>query len=159
MISFTIEDIKKTMHHILKGSLFDNFEVRGVEIQSYTKFQISGIADKNYIDTVEDDKENIPDYVTWAQIKSHVLEIVKSTPHSPKVIKIIFSLPKNDVAQYHKEASALFINFLFKDKIITISTGSAMKAFSLDRDGDFNWDQYIIGFFKNAQIPILTENS
>jgi len=157
MISFALEDVKKTMHHILKGSLFDHFEVRGIEIQSYTKFQISGIADKDYNETLEEEKDTLPDYITWAQIKSFVLEIIKSTPHSPKMIKIVFSIPQGQVAQYHHDASALFINFLFKDKAITISTGSAMKSFTLNREGDFAWDQYVMEFFKNAQIPILKE--
>lgn len=153
MISFTISDIKKTMNLILKGTTFDGFEVRGLEIQTYSKFEISGILDKDFIDLPEEEKKSSPNYVTWGKLKPIALEIIKGS-RSPKGIKIIFSLPEDQIERYTAEASALFINFIFKDKIIMVSTGSAMKNFTLNRQYDQPWDEYVQNFFKSQEISI-----
>jgi len=142
VITFSIDDVKIFMNALFKQETFDKFEVRGVEISSFTKFNISG-----NLNTVNSEKnEPKRNYCTWEQLRPYVLNIIKGN-EKPSYIKIIFSLSVEESLNLHSNASALFLNMHFANDTITFTTGTAQKEFVLDKSLDYVWEDYIKKFF------------
>ncbi len=141
LISIPESNVKDFMKKLLKETLFDNFEINGVEIISFTKFEISG---KLYEDN---ERKNC----TWRELRPYIFNIIKGT-QKPKIIKIIFSLPKEYLAKIHPNGASFYINMLFENDQICFTTGSSEKNFSLDKTVASNWDNYVKNFFNKNNI-------
>lgn len=150
MITLNIIDVKKTMGMLLKGDLFDDFEVRTVEVHTFTKFNIDGILNKSFFDT--DEREMYTrNYVLWEEIKPYVFNIIKGEK-TPTYFKFVLSANGDTLNKFSKDVSALFINLIYSQEKLTCTTGVALKNFVLDKSDEYEWDEYIRSFFKKAQI-------
>ncbi|NLK96650.1 DUF5721 family protein [Defluviitalea saccharophila] len=150
MITLNIIDVKKTMGMLLKGDLFDDFEVRTVEVHTFTKFNIDGILNKSFFDT--DEREMYTrNYVLWEEIKPYVFNIIKGEK-TPTYFKFVLSANGDTLNKFSKDVSALFINLIYSQEKLTCTTGVALKNFVLDKSDEYEWDEYIRSFFREAQI-------
>ena len=148
------DSVKSVMNHLLKGSAFDGFLVRGIEVSVFTKVEISGIIDKNYYP--EDQRAALNrNYVYWSEIKPFVLSLVKGG-RTPNTLKIIFSMSDNEVSALHNNASALFFNLLYEEGVLRFTAAVGQKKFSLDKSEDTAWDAYIKGFFNKYKWAVST---
>lgn len=152
MIVFSIDDTKAFMSKLLKENTFDFFEVRGIEVHSFTKFTITGTLDIN----VEEDK-NSRDYCTWQQLRPYIFNIIKGSV-KPRSIKIIFSLDTESSLKLHNNAAALYLNLHFVDDNVTFTTGTAQKSFILDKSLDQAWEDYIKKFFNSEGLLALNRD-
>ncbi len=147
MITIDIVNNKNFMNALMKEDIFDNFEVRNIEINTFTKFEISGILNKSYFSLDEQETIN-RNFCLWKELKPIVFGLIKGSI-KPKSIKIIFSYDTNKLEEFDNNASALFLNIVFEDNKIICTTGSSQKVFSLDRNVETKWDIYIGNFFNN----------
>lgn len=143
MISFSITDIKFFMNKLLKEDTFNLFEVRGVEIYSFTKFEIDGFLEPSLLGAETSSRS----YCTWQELKPYVFNIIKGNV-KPRSIKIIFSLDTEKSTSLHNNAAALYLNMHFVDETVTFTTGTSQKNFALDKSLDNIWEEYIRNFFK-----------
>lgn len=152
MITLDIIDVKKTMGVLLKGTLFDEFETRTIEIHTFSKFHIDGILNKAFFSTDERElyKRN---YILWKEIKPYIFQIIKGEK-TPTYFKIILSANENLLLNFSDDISALFINLVYSQEKFTCTTGLALKNFTLDKSNEYEWDEYILSFFKKANIFI-----
>jgi hypothetical protein len=150
MVALNIIEIKKLMGSLLKGTVFDDFEVRNVEVQTFTKFRIDGILNKSFFSTDEQELYE-RNYVTWKEVKPFVLQIIKGN-RTPTLLKIVFSLSHQETIKFSKDLSALFINLTFENNKMLCTTGSASKIFSLDKSIDYEWDRFVEQFFKQNGV-------
>lgn len=135
---------------LLKGDLFDDFEVRTVEVHTFTKFNIDGILNKSFFDT--DEREMYTrNYVLWEEIKPYVFNIIKGEK-TPTYFKFVLSANGDTLNKFSKDVSALFINLIYSQEKLTCTTGVALKNFVLDKSDEYEWDEYIRSFFREAQI-------
>ena len=67
MLYLTVQNSKNFMSLLLKNSLFDDFEVRLINIQTFVTFDINCKIDKDFFD-----EENIPvrDFSLWSELKT-----------------------------------------------------------------------------------------
>ena len=150
MQAFKISDIniKFFMGKLLKENTFDNFEVRGIEVCSFTKFEINGILADD--ERNEDSKNN---FCKWEILKPYIFQIIKGNA-KPKSIKIIFSMPIDQLTEIHSNASALFLNMLFVNDEVIFTIATSQKNFTLDKSVDNSWNDYIVKFLNKNEIPI-----
>lgn len=141
-------EVKDFMNKLLRESVFDVFEVRGVEIMGFTKFEISGILDAAARDDVSAPARN---YCTWQELRPYVLHIIKGGK-KPKSIKIIFSPSLQETLAVHANASALFLNLTYDGDGLLLTTASAQKNFSLDKSLDAAWEESVFDFLKVNRI-------
>lgn len=146
VFKITNSNIKHFMNKLLKENTFDLFETRGVEIRSFTKFEISGVI---YNENKEEVIKN--NFCKWDTLKTYVFNIIKGNKR-PKSIKIIFSIPDDDVSTIHQNASALFLNILFESDEVTLTTATSQKNFSLEKSVDSVWNDYVTNFLSQNQI-------
>lgn len=152
MITVEIVNNKIFMNTLLKGNLFDSFEVRTAVIQTFIKFEISGTLDKSYYSISE--QENINnEYCLWKDLKPIIFQLIKGNK-LPKFIKIVLSLTKAQLQEFDSEAEALFLNIIFENGKINCITGCSQKNFSLDKKLETKWDEYIKEFFVSNNINI-----
>ncbi len=147
-------EVRDFMNKLLREEVFDGFEVRGVELNTLTKFEINGKLDKDFLP--DDQKETERLYCTWSELRPHILNLIKGTKR-PKTFKIVFSLPTQAVESLHKSASAYFLNLTFDGSIILITAMSSEKNFQMDKSVGNVWDEYATDFFKKNKIVVSTQ--
>lgn len=152
-------EVKSFMNKILRETFFDNFELRNVEIQSFAKFDIDGRINQKFMaaqrgaDTPENTEEF---FCKWGKIKPYVFELVKGKT-KPVYMKFIISAPKNVLSQVSDNAAALFLNFVFENDMVVCTAGTSQKTFSLNKELELAWAEYVTKFFKNIGVAVKKE--
>jgi len=150
------DSIKPIMNQLLKGAAFDGFLVRGAEISVFTKIEISGILDKNFYPEAQRNELN-RNYVYWGEIKPFALSAIKGG-RAPSTLKIVFSAADEEVSALHGNASAMFLNLLYEDGKLRLTTAVSQRSFTLDKSADAAWDAYIKGFIEKNHWLVSTLN-
>ena len=148
--------IKSVMNHLLKGSEFNGFLIRGVEVSVFTRIEISGILDKGFFPEEERDALR-RNYVYWSEIKPFVLSLIKGG-RTPSAFKIIFSLTDEETKALHENASAMFLNLSYEEGKLRFTTAMSQRSFSLDKSVDAVWDAYIKEFINRNRWSVSTLN-
>ncbi|MBE6011910.1 DUF5721 family protein [Anaeropeptidivorans aminofermentans] len=153
MLSFSVplSEVKDFMASLFKKDVFDFFEVRGVEIITFTKFEISAI-----ISSDEED-ERTRNFCIWEELRPYAFDIIKGNK-KPKAIKIIFSMPQEKAEVLHQNAGALYLNLIYNGNEINLSTATSQKTFALNKELDLVWEEYIKNFFKENKIAVVYDN-
>ena len=103
-------------------------------------------------------------YSYWEQLRPFALSLIKGKK-TPLAMKIVFSLaPKNVeklILQNHlsirpEEIGGLFLNVLYDGQKLTVTTGTSLKTFSLDKTLSQLWDELAAAFFRKHGIPFTT---
>ncbi|NLL69897.1 MAG: hypothetical protein GX238_02055 [Epulopiscium sp.] len=157
MIALTILDLRLFMQELLKGSIFHPFEVRNVEIQTFTTFQISGQLHKDFF-LIEEQELLQRNYALWKEIQPFVFQMVKGS-RLPKKLKLVLSFPKEEwhnvlPLEQQKQTSALFLNLLYEHPKMTCTTGVALPSFTLDKTVEHLWDEFIQSFLQQHQLGV-----
>jgi len=145
MTIYKVQNIKAFMNSLLKNDVFDKFELREININTFASFSING----------KKAEEDTAKYCIWGEIKPYAFDIIKGT-RLPRLIKVIFSLDPESVPGV-KGASALFLNITYENDSINCITGISMKNFTLDRSAEYAFDAYIADFFKENNITVSTQ--
>ena len=149
----TEADVKTFMAQLLCEDVFHTFDVRGAEITAMTKFQISGILDKDF--TEAKDEGDVGNYCTWEVLQPIVRELVKGKV-KPKNVKLTFSLPMAQTAALHPNASAFFLNIHYENNEILCTTGTGEKVFSMNKAVDAVWEEHVKAFIAKKGIVVST---
>ncbi|MFV0502897.1 MAG: DUF5721 family protein [Lachnospirales bacterium] len=155
MVQYEIlkEDTKIVMNSMFKDKIFDYFEVRSIEIYSFTKFTIHCGKNPNFY-AKDYEENNITKYLTWLDIKSHALNMIKGK-QTPTHMKIVFSIPEEYLNKIHSNAKSLYINFNYENEKIILVTGCSQSDFQVNKDLDNTWDEYVKKFMDKNNITIL----
>ena len=154
MLVFSIEDdnVKVFMQKLLKEEAFDKLEVRNIVLETIVKYEILGNINKDYL---QEDENRY--FVKWKELKPYIVSLIKGNI-KPKLFKIVFSLDGNTVNSRCDNADAMFLNIMYQNDIITGTTGTSQKAFSLDKKEDKILEDIILRFFQKNNIKIKVEN-
>ena len=134
MISLSIPDTKSLMSKLFKEDMFDSLFVANIELISFANFNIAIGAEP----------------CTWQTMRPYVHNIIKGNK-TPKSIKIVFYLNKEKgyaIAPDHE----FFLNMYFSEGLLTFTTGTSSKLFSLDKGPEHVWEDNIKKFFKKHLI-------
>ncbi|TCK90622.1 hypothetical protein EDC19_2391 [Natranaerovirga hydrolytica] len=162
MISLRAVEIKDFMEKLFKSHLFDDYNVSNVDIATFTNFNITGTLNKQYFDTGELETLDTQELIQWCKVKNIVFTIIKGQK-PPLSLKIIFSLPPEKIHKfiaYHHldiatdQIDGLFLNIKYSDNILTCTTGTSLKIFTLDKTIEQLWDDYTRKFFTKNEIIV-----
>jgi len=142
MLALSVTDVKGFMVKLLKGKVFDDFQLRNAVVNTFARFEIFG-ANENGC-------------ATWGAVKPHVYGIIRGgTP--PKSIKVIFAKEMPGADADSKDATSLFINMHFEDAKVNLTTGVSKKGFSLDKSDERAWDAEVLQFLDKNEITYINE--
>lgn len=153
MLSGTVENKKQFMSLLLKEAAFDKFLVRSVSLRTSVVYEIDCALDKEWFDSEE--AASLEKYASWSDMRPVVFSLIKGK-RLPGYMKIVLSASPSAMEQIHKNAAALFINIIFENNILYITTGCSQKVFSLDRSLEQTWDETAQKLFK--KLGIILEN-
>lgn len=172
MIMLTFPDVKNFMQKLLyeKETVFDAFLLSEATIKMDATFIIDGHINKDFYSTEEiEEAERLhaeknqhfdTEMVRWGKIKSHMLSMI-SGKKTPLSFSIVFYLSKENTEKLLSntpyEANAikpdkLMLRINYENSILSAVTGTAYKAFSLNKTYDTAWDEMVCKFFKAQQI-------
>lgn len=154
MLAFTIHDTKAFMHLLLKGDTFDTFQFRQGEWVTFASFYLEGKRNMAYY-TQEETEAGLSPYVTWGEMRPFVFHALKGN-RLPSQIKLVFALPEEKLCHL-PNTKAAFLNLLFRENTLRVTTALSQEEFSLDRQSEALWEEYVLKFFKKHQIPIVLE--
>ena len=155
MFAFKIiaSELKNFMNLLLREDTFDQFEARDVEVVNFTKFLISGIEEE--ISEGEEDGQRRK-ICSWSVLRPYIFHIIKGEKR-PKLIKIAFSPPPSSWASIHPNGSAFFLNMQYNGEEVLFTTAVSEKSFSLDKQVEAAWEEYVKEFFRSKHIVISTQ--
>ena len=139
--------VKTFMGQILREDIFDQFEVRSIDILAATRINIDGLLE------AEPEEDKKPGFTTWGALRPLVLGIIKASP-KPKHVKIVFSYRAGEACEIHANAAALFLNMAYENDAVTFTTGASQREFALDKSLDESWDEWVRGFFAKAGLQV-----
>lgn len=158
MISLKIEEVKTFMAMLLTNSLFDEFVLKEMELQTFTSFHVSGQFHENFFSKEELEQRDTD--VLWGEIREIAFSIIRGSK-SPLMMKIVFQLPSALVDKLIEtlggklrsdDVGGLYLNIRFEKNELHIITGTAITTFTLDKTLDIEWDGWVKRFLKNKGI-------
>lgn len=154
MKSYPIEDVKTLMNELLVNEKYDSFYMFETRLKVAMDYYINGKINKEFFDT-EDLEEEIYDYISWKDIKNTVFELIKGKrlPISFKLI-LMFNrenierlIEMNNIPVNPQDVSALFLNIYYENGALTVTTGTSLKVFTLDKTLEHLWDDTVEKYY------------
>lgn len=168
MIGLSISDIKDFTNKLFIADIFDNFLVTEASFVTFFSVSLDGRLVKKEEESHREYGQEKPgqeksdrDYVLWKQIKPLAFQIIKGK-QLPKSFRIVFKLSAENTAKTISslglslsadEVSGLFLNIRYENKQIFCVTGCSMKAFTMDKTLEKEWDQVVRRFLRHHRIP------
>ena len=162
MIAIQIKNIKGFMNSLLLKDTFDHFLVSEASITTFTTFSVSGDLRKEFFDPDQADQEDLAsrNQVSWKEIRSFCLSVIKGK-RTPLSFKFVFQLPPKQIQKLLEEYDlpfqpedvyGLFFNCQYHSEMLTLTTGSSLRVFTLDRSLDQAWDRMLTEFLENNKL-------
>lgn len=160
MRSIEIENLKKFTSALFAHDNFDGYLVTEASFSTITNITIDGHINQEYMGEAElalpENKEKV---VYWKKLRPLCYEIIKGQK-VPLRFKIVFMMPSDVVLKFLDDAgldfepvevNGLFLNLLFQDGKLTCTTGTSMKAFTIDKSLEIAWDDQVERLMKSLQ--------
>lgn len=138
MRAFEVEEsnVKEFMQHLFAHDTFNDFEVRGIVLSSFTYFEVSG--------------ESVNGgYCSWEELRPYVRFILKGQD-KPRLMKVVFAKARPE--EFNDNAAALFINLVYEDGKVLCTAACSQRNFELSKAMDVEWDAWVEGFFREKGI-------
>lgn len=154
MKSYTIEDVKTFMNELLVNERYDSFYMFETRLKVAMDYYVNGKINKDFFDS-DDEREALDDYVSWKDIKNKIFELIKGIrlPISFKVI-LMFNrdnierlIEMNNIPVNPQDVSALFLNIYYENGELTVTTGTSLKVFTLDKTLEHLWDETVEKYY------------
>lgn len=160
MISLKLPELKQAADKLFAKEDFDYFLVREISITTGTSFHIDGRLHKEFYTEEEIAEMRSPVYADWKQLRPVCYQLIKGKK-LPLSFQITLSLSPDNIdkfsARYHLpydsgQITGLYLHFRYENKVLTLSTGTSMNVFTLDKSLEHAWDEMAGLILKHAGI-------
>ena len=149
MKSFSIEDIKTFVNDLLVNERYDSFYLFEARIKTGLDYYIRGKINKEFFDY--DIKDSLEEYELWGNVKETVFSLMKGKrlPVSFKIILMFNNenverlIEMNNLPVAPTDITGLFYNINYEDEKLSVTTGTSLKVFTLDKTLDNLWDDTV----------------
>lgn len=155
MKQFEIEETGKFMSELLTGERYDSFYLFEARIKTGIDYHINGKINKDFFDSDDRDIMAAEEYIDWRNIKPTVHELIKGDK-LPLSLKLILMFNRENITRLaemnnlpisENDIGALFFNVLYEKGKLTVTTGTSVKTFSLDKTLDHVWDDTVEKYY------------
>lgn len=160
MIALHILDVKDFMAKLLIQTVFDNFLLTEMEINTFTKFQIQGRINKSYFSSDEIELLQDRSLVKWNEVRGIAFQIMKGNK-TPSSFHIVLQLSPENVEKLTSstgvplkavDITGLYMHLKYENNQLTMITGTGVKIFTMDKTLDKEWDDMAKKFLKHHGI-------
>lgn len=163
MLALTLSSLKDATSHLFAQSTFDCFNVLTVTISSYITFSMDGHLNAAFFENSKDSEDSDahePDKLcSWQRLRPICFSIIKGK-QPPVSFQITLFLDRDKAASLfsdglllqNQDIDGFTLHLSYRNRTLTFSTGTVFARFSLDRDSERLWDQYILAWAKKQQL-------
>lgn len=161
MYSGTIEELKPFMACLLRGELFDTWEVTEAKVETFFELSVNGRLKKDFFEEPETVQR---DFVKWGEIKELFFQAIKGK-RLPGMLRIILAANREWTEQIIKECgrereeagASLYLNIRYAAGGCQVISGVSHAGFTMDKTLDHAWDAVLQEFFKKNGIIVSTQ--
>ena len=150
MKSFEIESIKDFMNELIVNERYDSFHMYELRLKTALDYYISGKMNKEFFDEAPADT-----YMSWGQIKHTVYELIRGE-RLPVAMKLILMFHPDNVTRLiemnnlplsGEQVSGLFLNVYYENERLTVTTGTSLNIFTMDKTLEHLWDETVEKYY------------
>ncbi len=165
MVALKMEDLKACTSQLFVGNTFDQWLLREASIVTFNSFTIDGHIRQGYYTEQELEENQIEDLSVWRVLRPFCFSLIKGKK-LPGSFQITLQYPPRDVAEFLKcadleftvdQINGLYLNFRYEDHQLYGVTGTSLNIFSLDRQIEYEWDEFIRLYLKDRNLPFTEE--
>lgn len=149
---FEIEEKADYMRELF-ANRYDSFYLYEARVKTKLDYYVNGKLNKDYFDSEQ--AEELPEYIEWKDIKQTVYDYIKGT-RLPIALKIILMFNRENVNRLlemnhlpvnSEDVSALFLNVVYEHDTLSVTTGTSLKIFTLDKTLEQVWDDTVKKYY------------
>ena len=143
MIALKIKDIKKFMNLLFASENLDDCFLEEATIRTFADFSIDGHFNPSFFGDEADAVEKT-ELIRWKMVRPSCLSLIRGR-NTPLYMKFVFHYDIDTLPELpdRDNVKALLFMVQFRAGELTVTTGSSQKTFSLDKDADHYWDDYL----------------
>lgn len=164
MLAATTPDIKTFMNHFLTGTEFDRFLLCEATIMTGSTYIIDGHINKDFYDSDDEHLESDHIYQYWEECRPIAFQMIKGS-RTPLAMKVVLMLAPYNVERFLEkynlpfskdQITGLYLNLRYEHQVLTISSGTALTVFTLDKSVERMWEEMLRRFFEQQGIALIT---
>lgn len=163
MIVLNLTDIKDFMNKLLRTEIFDHFLLQESTITQNVTYTINGQIKKEFYSKEELEELHLTDYrfLPFSMLRANCFDLIKGKK-TPLSFRFVFLLsPENmektirsiDSTYTPSDVTGMYVNLKYQSQQLTLTTGISYRIFSTDKTLETEWDNMIMKFLKQHQIP------
>lgn len=165
MLSASTPDTKQFMNLLLTGTVFDRFQLCEASIMTGLTYVMDGHINKEFYDTEDEHLTPGRIYQYWEECRPIAFQMIKGsrTPLAMKIILMLdrerteYFLQNNNIPLLPEQIAGLYLNIRYEHNILTLSSGTALTVFSLDKTVEHMWDEALARFLREQGITLIKE--
>ncbi|MBQ9279163.1 MAG: hypothetical protein IJ224_11090 [Lachnospiraceae bacterium] len=158
MNNFEINDnkeIKEFLNGLFTEERYDSFYLFSVKLDSAVSYDIDGKINKEFFSEEEFNELTEKEYICWRDIKKTILGFMKDGK-LPIKMKLILMFNKdnvnrliemNNIPIHPDNVRALFMNVIYSDNRLSITTGTSLNVFTMDKTLEELWDKTVEKYY------------
>lgn len=161
MYSGNVEELKSFMAVLLRGELFDSWEVTEAKVETFFELSVNGRLKKEFF---EESEELNRDFAKWGEIKELFFQAIKGK-RLPGMLRIVLAADRTWTERILKECgkekeeagATLYLNIRYSAGGCQVISGVSHTGFTMDKTLDNAWDATLQEFFKKNGIIVSTQ--
>ena len=150
-----IKDIKEFLNGLFTEERYESFYLFSVNLDSAVSYEIDGKINKEFYSEEELGQLENKDYICWKDIKKSVLGFMHNGK-LPVKMKLILMFNKdninrliemNNIPIHPDNVRALFMNIIYSDNRLSITTGTSLNVFTMDKSLEELWDKTVEKYY------------
>lgn len=160
MFFATVEELKNFMSILLRGALFDAWEVTEARVETFFELSINGRLKQDYFEE-EEKRDRV--FAKWGEVKEIFFQAVRGK-RLPGMLRVVLAADRewtekilSECGKEREEAGAvLYLNIRYTASGCQLVGGVSHPGFTMDRTVDMAWDAALQGFLKTNGIVVST---
>ena len=158
MLAMQITNLKDFMNKLFLKETFDRFLLSEASLTTFVNYHVDGTYHPGFYG--EDASPQESRLCAWNQLRPVFFSLIRGR-HTPLNFRIIFQLSDADTAKLlesdnlsfqPEDIFGLYMNIQYDGEKASVTTGSSLKVFSLDKSLDTSWDALVQRVFVRQGI-------
>ena len=150
---FSIDEKTEYLKELFEKEKYDSFYLYEARVKTKLDYYVNGRLNREYFDTEE--QADLPEYVEWKDIKQIVYSYIKGK-RLPIGFKIILMFNRENISRLlemnnlpvkTEDVSALFMNVVYEHESLSVTTGTSLKIFTMDKTLEHVWDDTVKKYY------------
>lgn len=150
-----IKDIKTFLNGLFKDERYESFYLFSIKLEAAVSYEIDGKINKAFFSEDELSQLNNMEYICWKDVKKTVLDYLNKGK-LPVKMKLILMFNKdnvnrliemNNIPIHPNNVRALFMNVIYSDNRLSITTGTSLNVFTMDKTLEELWDKTVEKYY------------